>query len=80
MQSKQAVLNLLRKNPFLRGFKLSDFGPDTLIYFPYMPLYTTADLPMTPESVESARRQLAVDLRHVEEHLADSRNVDLLVQ
>jgi hypothetical protein len=79
-QSRLAVLNLLRKIPFLRGFKASDFGPGTMIYFPYIPLYMTADLPMTPEELADTRRQLAENHRRVEAHIADSRNVDLTVQ
>jgi len=79
-QSKKIVLGILRKAPMLRGFKLSEFGPNTMIYFPYIPLYTTPDLPLTPEAVENARRQLAAERQRVEEHLAASRNVNLTVQ
>jgi len=75
-QSRLAVLKLLRKFPFLRGYKLQDMASG-YIYCPYIPLITT---PITPEQTDAIRRHLAEDLRRAEDHLAASQNVDLTVR
>ena len=75
-QSRLAVLKLLRKFPFLRGFKSTEFNPG-YVYAPYMPLFTTT---MTPAELAETRRQLAESTRRVEAHIAASLNVDLLVR
>ena len=70
------MLKLLRKFPFLRGFKSSEFNTG-YVYAPYMPLITTA---MTPAELAETRRQLAESCWRVEAHISASLNVDLTVR